>query len=389
MKRIFKKICSIFLILSIATQLIGCGKKLDINELSLVSAIGVDKTEDGFMITVQVVNPNTLLPNPPDVVPFIVMDIEGPTFIEAFRKATTIFTNKLFLIHMQILVFGEELAKEGIEPYVNFFYVDDETQHDFNVIISKGVKAKDILKTLSIVNKFPALALTAKIENVVKNYGSAKETSLAQIINEIRTEGGGTALTGVEIVGNPDEATKKDDVQSSETKVYSKIVGFGILKNDKLVGWLTDEQSLGYTYIKGKIETSALTINMDDGSVIGVEVIHQNSKVKVKIEDNIPKFTIDISTKVTIGENMSGYNIDTKEFLTEAEEKINSKINTMVQEVLWVCQKVYKTDIFNFCGYIHRKDPKYWKLIQDKYDDIFSNMEVKVTVNTIIKRVRD
>ncbi len=56
-----KKIVVVFVALLLnITILSGCWSKKDLNELAIVTAIGIDKMEDGYSVSIQILNPSEL-----------------------------------------------------------------------------------------------------------------------------------------------------------------------------------------------------------------------------------------------------------------------------------------------------------------------------------------
>ena len=55
----FKKILAIYIILPIIF-LTGCWSSREINSLAITVCIGIDKTEDGYLLTQQIINPKAI-----------------------------------------------------------------------------------------------------------------------------------------------------------------------------------------------------------------------------------------------------------------------------------------------------------------------------------------
>ena len=65
------------------------------------------------------------------------------------------------------------LAK-GILPYVNFFAINQETLHRYNVIIARGCKANDVLKIVSLLEHIPSMSIDGKFNASTEFYGISK-----------------------------------------------------------------------------------------------------------------------------------------------------------------------------------------------------------------------
>ena len=61
---------------------------------------------------------------------------------------------------------------------------------------------------------------------------------------------------------------------------------------------------------------------------------------------------------------------------------IRNEINAVIQKA-----KELKTDIFAFGEAVHRADPKAWKRLEQRWEEIFPELKVDLLVKTKINRV--
>ena len=102
----------LFFTLSVLT---GCWSKRELNELAICVGLGIDKAEDGYYVTVQIINPGELSgKNRSGRSEVITSRVKGETIFEALRKLSTVSPRKIYMSHLHQVVFGEELAREGI-----------------------------------------------------------------------------------------------------------------------------------------------------------------------------------------------------------------------------------------------------------------------------------
>lgn len=93
----------------------GCWSRKELNELAVSIGLGIDQTENGYLVTTQIVAPRQAASgaggaNGP---PALVMATEESTVIEALRKLTTKLPRKIYLSHLSILLIDESIAREG------------------------------------------------------------------------------------------------------------------------------------------------------------------------------------------------------------------------------------------------------------------------------------
>ena len=63
---------------------------------------------------------------------------------------TSLTPRKPYYAHAQIIIIGEEMAKEGMNSVLDLFQRDPEGRSDFNIIVSHDSTAQEILSVLTL-----------------------------------------------------------------------------------------------------------------------------------------------------------------------------------------------------------------------------------------------
>ena len=128
----------ILLLLSLIFLLSGCWDKRELNELAITMALGIDKSEDGYKVTAQVAVPAELsAKGGPGHSQIVLFQATGKTVEDALRKLTKEAPRIIYPGHLQMLVFGESLAKEGIGKPLDFMSRNWEVRADYYVVVAK------------------------------------------------------------------------------------------------------------------------------------------------------------------------------------------------------------------------------------------------------------
>ena len=98
------RILSIFFILLLLINfLTGCWSSRELNELAIVTALGIDKTEKGYLLSAQIINPGEIAGKSifgrTEVVRFMKT---GDTVIEAIRKLATDTPRKIYVSNIRV-----------------------------------------------------------------------------------------------------------------------------------------------------------------------------------------------------------------------------------------------------------------------------------------------
>lgn len=380
-----KKIKVLIILILLAFGVVGCGKQ-DINKLVLVSAMGFDKDDDGFKLVAQVVNRNILIPDPPQVSPVFVVTSKGQTVFECVRNLNDLLPNRVYLINLQLVIFSEEIAKEGIKDYVHFFMSFPEAQHVYNVLITKGITAEEFLRQMSVFSLFPTRTLIDKLETSVDYYGFGKKTFVEMLYTSVMSETDTLVLSSVEVTGNLEEGESVDQNKKTKIATEIKISDLAVFEGDKLKGWLNKEESVSYNFVRGEIKRTIITVDGEEDNKISSVVNNASSKVKVELVNNNPKARIDLKLSAYIIEDSKGkLEIDT-DYCQGVRVGIERKIKENINKCIEKAKNELEIDIFNIADLLYKKYPKWWNENKENYKEIFKNMEIEVNVEVTIRR---
>lgn len=135
-----KPITMACLFLLLLVVLTGCWNRRELNELAIAVAMGVDKKDNDYLVSIQIVNPGAVAAQRAgtDTAPVITYSTQGTSIFEALRRTTTKSPRKIYLSHMQVIVLGKEVAEEGIAKVLDFLSRDHEFRTDFFSRCFKG-----------------------------------------------------------------------------------------------------------------------------------------------------------------------------------------------------------------------------------------------------------
>lgn len=381
-----KRIAIIIFLLSLTLLLNGCWSKRELNDLAIVMALGIDKIDDEFEISLQIVNPSEISSKNAGGKnsPVVTYHAKGKSLFEAARRMTTLTPRKPYFSHLQILVLGKELAVDGINQSLDFLQRDHEIRDDFYVVVADQSTAKEVLNVLTPIEKIPANKLKNSNEGSQKTWATTSTNQLYKIINNLSSDVRNTVLSTIEIVGDKKLGIDQTNVERIKTPVLLEYTGLSVFKEGKLVGNLNEEESQGYNYLKDELKSTIESMSCPKGGHLSTEVIKSKTKVKGKIINGSPSIDVTINVDQNVGEvecDIDLSKIKTMHMINKSTSKlIKEKINKTLDSI----QKTYKADVVGFGDAIHRADPKEWKKIKGNWESLFSELKVnvKVKVNT-------
>ncbi|MBP1969172.1 Ger(x)C family germination protein [Virgibacillus natechei] len=220
--------------------LVGCWDSQELNEISIITALGIDKQEDQYQLSVQIINPGEISaqtntdPLRSEVTTYSVV---SDTLFEGLRKLTTKVPKKLYNSHIRTVIIGEELVRnEGIGKVLDFLSRDHEIRTDFSMIIAKETTAKSILNIVVPMEKIPGQKMLNSLEESHVSFGSTVPVTLDLLINDLVSKGNHPVMTGIQILGDPESGRTKSNVSEIAAPTLLEYSGVAAFKNEQLVG---------------------------------------------------------------------------------------------------------------------------------------------------------
>jgi len=376
----------LFLIIIILTNfLIGCWDKRELSEITIASAVGVDKIEDEYLVTVQIINPSEIagqeLTQRSEVSTY---RVKGKTIFEALRKLTRDVPRKVYLGHLMILMIGEDLAKEGIIDVLDFFSRDHELRTDFYIVVTKDSMATDVLNVLTAIEKIPAEKLYDSLEMAEKSWGNVRTIQLDELISDLINIGKDPVLSGISVIGQKQNNNGMENVNEVQPENIIRTQDIAVFNGDKLVGFLNQNESRGYNAIIDNLKNTIITIPCNEKKDLSVELLKSKSKIKSTIKNGVPNIDIEINLEVNIADVECNIDIKKMENIKELEKELEKQVENYMNLSIKKAKKL-KSDIFGFGLELHRKHPKEFKKLRDSWEDELSHLDININVKAKIK----
>jgi len=384
----------LLLLFSVLILLSGCWSKKELTDIAIISAFGIDKNDKGqYVGTIQVINPGNVTGGQQDGgssigPPINVYTETGNNLTEVSRKFSTGISRRLYYAHTNLVVVGERLAREdGILRLFDAMDRDPEFRITSEVIIAQDMEAKDIVRTITPIDKIPSNKVIKTLKSTEKNWGTHLRANMKDVLNNLVSDGKEPLITGFRIKGEIDQAMKMANIEETTPKAVLEAEGIALFRNGKLVDWLQGSTARGSLWILDKIEKTDVNINWQEHEeAIAYEVIRQKTKVLPKIYNEEPLITIDVSAEGDIGEVEIPVDLTDPLVLVKIEKEVEKEIKKEIQEAIKQAQK-NKSDVFGFGEVVQRADPKLWKKLKSDWNSVyFPELVVDVKVDAFVRR---
>ncbi|UFJ39835.1 Ger(x)C family spore germination protein [Brevibacillus humidisoli] len=386
MKQKVALICLSLVLLLLAA---GCWNRRELNDIALEVGFAIDKKGSQYRVSSQVVDPGEVAAKQATAsrTPVTMYHATGKNLFEARRKMTTVSPRKIYASHLRMLVIGEAVAREGIGNVLDFITRDHEYRTDFYIVVAKGSRAENILEILTPLEKVPAINLFSSLETSEKSWGPALTVTMDELISDLTSAGKNPVLSGVQIKGDPEIGETRENVELIDSPGQLQYSGLAVFNKDKLIGWLTEEESKGYTYIVDRIQNTAEEVSCPKGGKLVLEVIRSGTELKGKVINGKPEIEITVETEGNVGEVECLLDVSDPQAIYELEKRVEQAIKDRIQRTIKKVQRRYKVDIFGFGQAIHFADPQAWRQLKQDWNEMFVDVAVHVTVDFKIRRL--
>jgi len=392
-----KKIICLLLALSCIFQT-GCWDRRETTDLAIVIAAGIDSDPAGVRLTMQIARPRAFAggaENPggqPKENNVWVVSGAGRTVLDAQRLLGKKISRDIYWGHDIIIVFGEEIAREGIRKVINFFSRSSEARETVWVFLTSG-KAEEFLNSHSQLEN-----TSAQAAGNMARIGIGIQVMFKDLRIMLASKGTNPVLPRLELApaGQPQGPGFEENIpatkgkQEETAKVHAEITltGTGVFKDDKLVGWLDRSETRGLLWLKDQMHKGVITVPSpaEPGKKISVYLIRADTKVEPYRDGENIWFDVKIDLIGDLLEQQSAEDITNLQVFETIEKEVARDIEAKARAALKKAQFDYGVDIFAFGEAFHRKYKNEWNRLKAHWDQVFSGAGVNITVNPNIRR---
>ncbi|UOQ92921.1 Ger(x)C family spore germination protein [Halobacillus shinanisalinarum] len=382
---------SIYLFLSCLSLVLltGCWDQVQIERRGFVIGTAIDLSESGdlstqtkrdssFALTYQFVAPGEIGVKSQgqggQQKPFFNVTAHGSNIFDITRGMATKTSRTPYLGHLQLIVISSEVAKKphAFANILDVFLRDHEMRRTVKVLVASD-KAKNVLDFKSTTEKLPAVHIDSVTENAHKNVAIAPPLQIGDVHEYLLVE----RSIAIPVIS----MSKQNKPKIERAAVYHG-------SSHKMVDVLSEEETRGLNLIKGQVEGGAITVNVQDSSVV-YEIRRAKAKIKAKVKgkDDI-QFTITIETEGKIAESFANIDYTDPTNISMVEKKVEEELNRLANVSIEKMHKDLQVDAFDFGRYIKRSDYDLWQSIKGDWDageNYFAKSTITVQTDAVIR----
>lgn len=366
-KRVFISIFVFIYLLCTA----GCWNYRELDDLAIVAGAAIDKGTDGqYTVTTEVVDVDG---NNDTKSESKLISMHGKTILDAIRNGISITGKKLYWSHCKVAILSKEIAEEGVTKVLDVFLRDAEIRNDVDIVYSRQDTAREILEAQETTESIKAFAIDKVLKNQIK-ISKAPKTDLLDYSIELQTKGISMVIPAVHL----------EEVKGN---MIPRVAGAAIIKDDKLVGELGEEDTQALLFVRNEVKGGVLVDDKNVGlsAPISMEIFRNDTKVKPVVKAGKLKFKVNILVTVGIDEIQGNENFGDEKAVNRLEASTSAATQKKVTDFIKKIQSEYGTDIFLFGDKLREKNVNKWKSVSGRWEEVFRNLEVDVDAKVHIK----
>ena len=332
----------------------GCYNYKELNELGIVSAMGISKDGDLYNLDIQLLNVLDSEKSGLNKSPITVISGQGETIFEAARSMNRKTSKVFFLADVDYVFLDQSVLNDGLDEIIDFLIRDTRLSLNFLVVTSTENKSLDILSSISHFDTNSANNLYDAVMNSETRYGGINSLHVRELINNYYAKGKYTIFPNV-YIKDTRKSSENDSLEDSKSESYVEVKNMVFFKDKEAIE-LTDEETKGVNFLRNKIKNATLTIECD-GGYFTIETLE--SKMKLKSKLNIDQLNV----KGNVGAEIVYYgckdNLDNADVLKSISKKAEKEVESYITKAFNKSKK-YNYDFLGLGNYIYKNNYKYF-----------------------------
>lgn len=373
------------ILILICLCLCGCANYAELDNLSIVTAVAIDKKDDNYEVSFLIANaPKSQTSSKEGEAQTTVYSGEGKTISEAAQTISQVSPKQLYFGHINVVVISEDVGKEGFFKVADFLIRNPESRKKFYLLQAKDTKAQNVLKIVSPLESFPSQSIATLIESNRASKSIATSVSYSNFVGNALEKGNEPVLPSIMIKGDIKEGSSQENLKSTEPEACLVLGPLAVFRRDKLLGFMAKKESRSINILKNDAKEINYTVTFEDKK-ISIDSRRLITLIKYKGNNT---FDVIVSGKGDIYSINNDINIGDYKEIKKIEKVWSKTVKKDLKEVINKMSKKYKSDIFGFGNLIYKEKPDEWKKYEKNWNKkYFGQINVNIKTNLKITSV--
>ena len=374
LRKTVRRLTAVLLALALSVTLTGCWGKQELPDLFIITGVALDTAKEPDQITVSLQAAKAQASSPgggssggkSSEKSSILFSSTQSTMAEAIDDINRSASRQVFIHHNQVILFGIDLAREGVYNHIDMFLRDEESRMEVPIMVMEGL-ASDALSIEMEQDKISGLYLSS----VLNDLNSISEEYVARLLDFSSRLLDGTTSPVATLLA----AVKKGD------KTTLQITGMAVFKGGIYAGKLSNQETLGYIWAMDKVTNSSVSAQSDQGkAAFAISTLSCKPVITLKADGGV-KVSLKVNATLKLDEMEGFLGVDSRDLLVYLSNLAGDAIEEQILSTFEIARAM-GTDIYGYGAAIHRKYPQEWKSMKDNWEAYFKGIEFSVSIKT-------
>ena len=341
-----KKIIILVSIIFLAT---GCYDNIELNNLAIISGMGIDYYDNAYHLTYEILNDTKTDEN--TTMLSYTLGGEGKNISEAFVDTNYKVGKKPYFAHLRLIILSESVINNHLEDICDYLIRDTNIRDEFFLLIAKDTSPKEILENNSKNNPVVSDLILNLLNNEDYNNNLAIKEPFQETLAKFISEDSDAVLSSL---------TLKNNTLSLDN--------FYIFKGFKKQNTLSQKNSSLYNLLSKDVYSLIFNKKFKEGNV-AINIAHSNTDIKVTDS----KITLNLKLDGKIIDNSANFNLKNQKSYQTLNQEFSKIIQNDVLEFIKILQK-NDSDILAF-------QDIYYKKYRKKNKNLWQVADIEVIVD--------
>ncbi len=332
--------------------LTGCADYKEINEMAIVSGIGIDYQNDEYVVTLEILNEKS----GKDKITTYIRTGKDQSLATALEKTADKLSHRAYYPHVKLVVISEEIAKNHLQDVADFFIRSTYLRENFNIVVSKDIKPEDVYTITTDENPIASSAILLLLQTNAFASNYAIDKKFYVFLQEMVDFGKDGSISIISM---------------KEKDFY--INGLALFKDYQMKNIISNENASLYNILRNELRKPVFSLTYE-GKTFTIAIFDTKSETKItKDEINIAGVY-----RAKIMNNGPNFDIKNVDILNTLDEDFSKLLNEEITKFIEELQK-NDTDILGFAN-------KYYIKSRDKNDKLWQNAKINTDIKVIINK---
>jgi len=352
----------------------GCWGQINFDQLTVVSAIGLDPAKNNMIrVTLQLSNPTLPVAaggGSQQRRPFVNYDAVGVTIQEAVERIQHQAKKSLFFPQTKVVLISEQFARRGLDDTLDYFW--RETNQNLNswVLVSR-MPARHVLDKAMELEPVPADEWRKYLEGDWKRPLQI-DVQMYQFLPRLNQTGYQAVSPGI---GPFNKSGKSDIMEIGDTAVF---------KNDRMIGWLSGEESQIVNWLTGASRHGSFHTDLAKEESVSFNLNSVRAKLTPVLSGGRLSMQVRVKGEAEVLTATVPLHFGSEHAMLR--DVLNRQLTTAIEKTIDKVFRQFGSDVIGFGETLHRRMPAEWKKRKPDWDEELRGLNADISVSFEVKR---